>query len=193
MTLVVIFGPPAVGKMAVGLELEQLTGFRLFHNHMSADIVMKFFAFGEPAYGRLVSEFRTRLCEEVAASTLPGLIFTFVWALDDARDKAFIDKLSGIFTARSRDVVYVELTATLDERLRRNETPLRLAHKAPKRDVARSRELLLDAERKYRMNSNGDFFYPDSYLRIDNTALSAVDAAERIAEHFRLPSKPNAP
>jgi hypothetical protein len=31
MTLVIIFGPPAVGKMAVGMELEHLTGFRLFH------------------------------------------------------------------------------------------------------------------------------------------------------------------
>lgn len=28
-TLVVIFGPPAVGKMAVGFELERLTGLRL--------------------------------------------------------------------------------------------------------------------------------------------------------------------
>ncbi len=193
MTLVVIFGPPAVGKMAVGLELEQITGLRLFHNHMSADVVMQFFAFGEPAYGRLVSEFRTRLCEEVAASTLPGLIFTYVWALDDARDKAFVDRLAGIFTTRSRDVYFAELAASLDERLRRNESPLRLAHKAPKRDVARSREQLLDTERKYRLNSNEDFFYPDRHLRIENTALSAREAAERIPQHFPLPSKPNAP
>jgi hypothetical protein len=31
--LVIVFGPPAVGKMTVGLELERLTGFRLFHRH----------------------------------------------------------------------------------------------------------------------------------------------------------------
>jgi hypothetical protein len=35
VTLVIIFGPPAVGKMTVGLELERLTGFRLLHNHMT--------------------------------------------------------------------------------------------------------------------------------------------------------------
>jgi hypothetical protein len=34
LALAIIFGPPAVGKMTVGLELERLTGFRLFHNHM---------------------------------------------------------------------------------------------------------------------------------------------------------------
>jgi hypothetical protein len=30
---VVIFGPPAAGKMTVGRELAALTGWRLFHNH----------------------------------------------------------------------------------------------------------------------------------------------------------------
>ena len=40
MMLVILFGPPAVGKMAVGIELERQTGFRLFHNHMSVDPVM---------------------------------------------------------------------------------------------------------------------------------------------------------
>jgi adenylate kinase family enzyme len=32
MHLVVIFGPPAVGKMTVGHELTKLTGYKLFHN-----------------------------------------------------------------------------------------------------------------------------------------------------------------
>ena len=63
MTLVVLFGPPAVGKMTVGLELQQLTGLRLFHNHMTVDLVLQFFPFGEPPFRRLVSEFRTRLCQ----------------------------------------------------------------------------------------------------------------------------------
>jgi hypothetical protein len=186
MTLVVIFGPPAVGKMTVGLELERLTGLRLFHNHMTADLVMRFFPFGEPAYQRLVSEFRTRLCEEVAASDLPGLIFTFVWALDDPRDKEFVDRMAGIFAARGRPVCYVELAATVEERRRRNETPLRLEHKVPKRDLVRSRELLLDADRRYRLNTDGEFFYPERHLRIENTALEPPEVARRIVERFGL-------
>src|SRR6188508_1133674 len=58
MTLVIIFGPPAVGKMTVGLALERLTGFRLFHNHMTVDPVIRLFPFESPAYRRLVQEFR---------------------------------------------------------------------------------------------------------------------------------------
>jgi hypothetical protein len=188
MTLVVIFGPPAVGKMTVGLELERRTGLRLFHNHMTADLVMRYFAFGAPAYQRLVSEFRTRVCEEVAASDLPGLIFTYVWALDDPRDKEFVDRMAGIFTARGRPVCYVELAATVEERLRRNETPLRLEHKALKRDVAQSRELLIDSDRRYQLNTEGAFFYPERHLRIENTAIEAKDVARRIGERFGLGS-----
>lgn len=186
MTLVVLFGPPAVGKMTVGLELERLTGLRLFHNHMTVDLVLRFFPFGEPPFQRLVSEFRTRLCEEAAASNLPGLIFTYVWALDEPDDKQFVDRLTSIFTARGRQVCYVELAATLEERLRRNESPLRLAHKVPKRDISRSREQLLDTDHRYRLNTNGDFFYPERHLRIDNTALEALEVARRIVRHFAL-------
>jgi len=91
MKFVVLFGPPAVGKMSVGYELSRLTGLRLFHNHMTIDLVLPFFDFGHPSFQRLVGEFRRRVFEEVAASDLPGLIFTFVWALDLKADRKFID------------------------------------------------------------------------------------------------------
>jgi hypothetical protein len=187
MELVIVFGPPAVGKMAVGMELERITGLRLFHNHVTIDPVLRFFEFGTPAFSRLVGEFRTRIFEEVAASDLPGLIFTFVWALEDARDRAFIDRTCEIFRARGAGVHFVELAASLDERLRRNGTELRLAEKRPKRDLERSRSNLLSLEAGHRLNSDGDFFYPESWLRIDNTHLPPDAVARRIVEAFGLP------
>jgi replication-associated recombination protein RarA len=60
---VVIFGPPAVGKMTVGHELSKITGFRLFHNHMTIELVLNFFDFGDPQFEALVSEFRQRVFE----------------------------------------------------------------------------------------------------------------------------------
>ncbi len=54
MTLVIIFGPPAVGKMTVGLELQRITGFRLFHNHMTADPLLRLFPFESAPHRRLV-------------------------------------------------------------------------------------------------------------------------------------------
>jgi hypothetical protein len=191
MTLVVIFGPPAVGKMTVGMELERLTGLRLFHNHMTVDAVLPFFPFGSPGFRRLVEEFRRRIFEEVAASDLPGLIFTYVWALNDPTDKDHLDRLVKVFADRGSRVCYVELEATQAERLRRNETPLRLAEKKPKRDLESSRAHLLDADRRYQLNTKDGFFYPGQHLRIENTVLKPEDVARRIADHFQLPLQPS--
>ena len=86
MDLLFVIGPPAVGKMTVGKEIADRTGLRLFHNHMMIEPVLHFFDYEDPAFGRLVEEFRTRVFEEVAASDLPGLIFTYVWAFDEPAD-----------------------------------------------------------------------------------------------------------
>jgi hypothetical protein len=193
MRFVVIFGPPAVGKMSVGHELARLTGFRLFHNHMTIELALNFFGFGEPQFHRLVNEFRRRIFEEVAASDLPGLIFTYVWALDHPSDKEFVDRSCDIFRARGGEVYFVELEAEQSERLRRNESEFRLREKPSKRDVEESGRRLLEHDIKYRLNSAGDFFYRDNYVKINNTHLSAAEAARRIVEAFGFAAADNRP
>jgi hypothetical protein len=184
MHFVVIFGPPAVGKMTVGHELAQLTGFKLFHNHMTIDLVLNFFPFGHPQFGKLVGEFRRRILEEVAASDLMGLIFTYVWALNDPADKACIDDYATIFRDRGGDVYFVELEAEQAERLKRNSMEFRLAHKPSKRDIVRSQQNLLEADERYKLNSSHDFFYQENYLKINNTLLSAAETAKLIVSRF---------
>jgi hypothetical protein len=185
-TLVIIFGPPAVGKMAVGDALARRTGLRLFHNHLTIDPVLRFFEFGSPPFRRLVSEFRTRIFEEVAASTLPGLIFTYVWAFEDDSDARYVERVSAIFRGRGADVFLVELEASQVERLRRNETEFRLAEKVPKRDLAASRRQLLELDVKHRLNSTDELTGRPDYLRIENSALSPDEVAERIIQRFGL-------
>jgi hypothetical protein len=185
-TLIFIIGPPAVGKMTVGHELAARTGLRLFHNHQSIDLVLRFFPFGTPPFKRLVGEFRRRIFEEVAASDLPGLIFTYVWAFDDPRDAATVMEYSEIFRARGGRVLYVELSATQAERLRRNETAFRLAEKPFKRDLAASRDRLLEDDSTYQLNSRGEFDGREDYLRLETTELDASKVADLIVERFGL-------
>ena len=184
--LVIVVGPPAVGKMTVGHALAERTGFRLFHNHHTIDLVLRFFPFATPPFARLVGEFRRRIFEEVAASDLPGLIFTYVWAFDDPRDAAAVERYTAPFRTRGARVVFVELEATQAERLRRNETEFRLAEKPLKRDLAQSRQQLLETDAKYRLNSRGEFDGRPDYLRIDTTSLAASSVAERVIAHFAL-------
>jgi deoxyadenosine/deoxycytidine kinase len=41
--LIVIFGPPAAGKAAIGHLLAERLGYRFFHNHLTADPVVPHF------------------------------------------------------------------------------------------------------------------------------------------------------
>ena len=185
--LVFIVGPPAVGKMTVGHELAVRTGLKLFHNHQTIDLALRFFPFGSPPFSRLVNEFRRRILEEVASSDLPGLIFTFVWAFDLASDDATVEEYTEIFRSRGGRAVYVELETHQEERLRRNETEFRLAEKPFKRDLDASRKNLLALDDKYQLNSAGRFASRSDYLHVDNTHLSAAEVAERVIDTFGLP------
>lgn len=184
--LVVIFGPPAVGKMTVGRELAQLTGLKLFHNHMSIELALNFFKFGEPGFYSLLSKLRRFVFEEMAASHLPGLIFTYVWGFDLPSERPYVESVCDIFRARGGQIYFVELEADLEERLRRNETEARLAEKPSKRDVEESRARLLEDEAKHRMNSEGEFGGAENYIRINNTHLAPDECARRIVEAFGL-------
>jgi hypothetical protein len=119
----------------------------------------------------------------------PGLIFTFVWALELESERKFIDESCEIFRQKGADIFFVELEASQSERLERNESEFRLAQKFPKRDLEKSREGLLEGDAKYKLNSNDDFFYTENYLKIVNTDLPAAEAARRIVETFKLDPK----
>jgi hypothetical protein len=129
LDFIIVFGPPAVGKMTVGQELSRLTGYPLLHNHMTIDLVTELFDFGTPQFHRLVPAFRQMLVAEAAASDLPGLIFTFVWAFDKEQDKDFLDGLRDAVAEQGGTTYYAELAAGLDERLVRNRLENRLRHK----------------------------------------------------------------
>ena len=186
--LLFMVGPPAVGKMTVGHEIARRTGLRLFHNHQSIDLVLRFFEFGTPPFLRLVGEFRRRVFEEVAQSDLPGLIFTYVWAFDDPKDAEYVEQCAEIFRKLGGEVSFVELESSQSERLRRNETEFRLAEKPSKRDVELSRRRLLDADTRFQLNSKGVYDHRSDYFRLDTTQLSAVETAEKIIGRFKLPT-----
>ncbi len=136
MELVVVFGPPAVGKMTVGRELGALTGFPLVHNHLTIEPLLEVFAWETPSFQRLKEEFRRRILEEAVASELPGLVFTFVWGLQLAEDRDAVQWYVDLVAGAGGTVRFVELAAPLGVRQERNNTELRLAHKASKRDRA---------------------------------------------------------
>ena len=43
MKLILLYGPPAVGKLTIAKEIARLTGFKLFHAHLTSDLVEAIF------------------------------------------------------------------------------------------------------------------------------------------------------
>ena len=183
MKLVFIFGSGAVGKMTVGQELMKQTGLRLFHNHMTIEPVIALFG---TYNGKVVSEMREIIFREFAASDLPGMIFTYMWAFDRQADWDYVEHVKEIFAPYGTEFYYVELVAPQEVRLARNTTANRIANKPSKADVALSNDRLRNEDATYRLVSNEGEIPFENYLRIDNSHLSPEEAAGIIRRTFGL-------
>jgi len=185
MKFVMIFGPQAVGKMTVGHELENITKLKLFHNHMTIELVAPYFGFSDKMW-ELVGKFRQDIFEAAATSDMYGLIFTYVWAFDLQSDWDYVDKICKIFEDKGIEVYFVELEANLEKRIERNKTPHRLEHKPTKRDTAFSEKELVRTMDEHRLNSLEGEIKQENYIRINNTKLTAHEVAEIIKYRFSL-------
>lgn len=179
MKLIIILGPPAVGKMTIGQELEKLSGIPLLHNHMSLELVNRFFDFSTPSFDRLDRAIRFAIFKEIAASSLPGVIFTFFLALNGPSDQEYVDDIIQTFD-KGTELFYIELLADQKIRMERNTSENRLLHTPSKRNILVSKNSLLNADRDYRMNTLPGEFSDKTHLKIDTTHLDLSLVAQKI-------------
>lgn len=183
MPLLLIIGPPAVGKMTVGRAVADRSSYRLFHNHHSIEMLLDVFDYGTPPFNTLNGEVRRRVIEEAAAAGT-DLVFTFVMGMDEKGEADYLERLAAPY---GDDVAVVELVADLDTRLARNRTEHRLAEKKSKRNLDWSDANVRELEAGYRMTSVADRDAPGErllarwpHLVLDNTRLSPDETAGRI-------------
>lgn len=182
--LLVVIGPPAVGKMTVGRAVCARSDFRLFHNHHTIEPLADVFGFGSPSFDRLKDELRLRVIE-VAAEHGVRLVFTFVWPVDEEGDAATVREYIAPYVDRGLPVSFVELYAGLETRLVRNVQSDRIVAKPSKADLTWSDAHVRELEAGYRMNTDpADPGTPAAmvladfpHLRLDNTDLAPADAA----------------
>jgi hypothetical protein len=181
--LLVLFGPPAVGKMTVGRAIVANSSFRLFHNHMTIEPLLETFGYGTAPFQTLNAEFRRRVLEEAAAHGV-DLVFTLVWALDSEDDRVEVESYVDIFDK----VAFVELRADLRTRLSRNRTEERLLHKASKRDVEWSDDNVRQMDAEWKMTSAtgthaaGELLSRHPHLVVDTVGQSPSVTAARVVD-----------
>lgn len=184
--LLVIFGPPAVGKMTVGRAIADVSGFSLFHNHATIEPLLEVFgSWDHPAFKLLKDEFRVRVLHEAARHGV-DLILTFAWPVDDAADAEIVRSYIRPFVNAGKEVVFVELDADLDIRLERNRGESRLIAKKSKRDLTWSDAHLREVAAE-RMTTDPERPSPADavlaghrHLRLRTSDLSVAETAERV-------------
>lgn len=176
MNLIFIYGPPATGKLTVAKELAKKTNYKIFHNHLTVDLLLKFFKYGDPDFFSLNSKLRTTIFDGLAKSKLKGLIFTYCYAYKE--DNQFVKKVIRTITKNKGKVKFVHLFTdkkTLNKRVK--------GASRENFDKIKSKKVLNNALEKW------ELFKPIPFVKslsIDNTNIKPKTAAEMIKKHYKL-------
>lgn len=176
MKLVTLYGAPGVGKLTTARALAEQAGFKLFHNHLTFNLVRSLFEFPSRPFGKLAEQIRLSAFEAAADAGLPGVIFTLVYAAPD--DDAFLQRMIDAVERRGGEVMFVRLQCDVATHEQRVHSPERERYGK----IVDARSL---REAMTRWNLSSPIPMRES-LEIDNSSLSAEAVARRIVDHFRL-------
>ena len=172
MKLIFIYGAPAVGKLTVARELAKLTGFRLFHNHLTVDLVTSLFPFGSEPFVLLREKIWLEAFAEAARQNL-SLIFTF--NPERTVRARFIQDTIDVVEKESGEVVFVELTCAEEELERRMEG-------ASRKEFGK----LASVEQYRELKDSGAFEFPElpKRLSVETTNRSPADTAQLMSDYI---------
>ncbi len=176
MDLLFIHGMPGVGKLTVAREVAARTGHRLFHNHLTVDLVTAVFEFGSAPFIQLREQIWLDVFARAADAGLPGLIFTFAFE-PTVGDDFIAQTLETIETGGGR-VLFAELRC--DQR----ELEARLVQPSRQRfGKLRSLELLHSLQQTGGLQTPP---LPRPNFIVDITRLEPAVTAELICTHYAL-------
>ena len=172
MKLIFLHGAPAVGKLTVARELVALTGFRLFHNHLTVDLVSSLFPFGSEPFVVLREKIWLAAFAEAVRNNV-SLIFTF--NPERTVRESFIQDTIELVEGAGGKVVFVELTCAEEELEDRLD------------DASRKEFGKLASVAQYRtLKDLGAFQFPKlpNHLSLDTTSQPPEDSARLISAHL---------
>ncbi|MFA6417217.1 MAG: AAA family ATPase [Patescibacteria group bacterium] len=177
MTLVFIYGPPAVGKLTTAKSLAKITGYPIFHNHLSIDLITSTFKFGDDIFLKLSDEIRLLMFKAAAQEKINGLIFTFCYS--DPIDNNFVKKTINTIKKYNGRLVFVRLSCENKILFKRVVNNSRQSSSKIK-----DKEKLQKAIIKWNLLSS-KIKYP-TQIEINNSKLKPEASAKLIKKHFQL-------
>lgn len=178
MNLVLIYGPPAAGKLTIATELANITGYTLFHNHLTRDLIHNLYPneikHDINRHHGLVGKLRCEIfkyCSEQETN----LIFTFVY--ESPKKDGMIKDIIGSINKKKDRIMFVELVAPREILLGRvaNESRNKY-HKLIDKE-------LYDSFLKTRNYASLPY---EKILTIDTSKNNPAQSANQIIEYFKI-------
>lgn len=174
MKLIVLYGPPAAGKLTIARELEKLTGFRVVDMNLTLAAVTQLFPMGTSRYKELNRSFRWQLLEAAAQENLPGVILTHGYSHHE--NAPFIQGLIDLIKRHNGQIYFVYVTCPVQELEKRIDGPSRKQHIYKVNDIQTLQDLL-------KRRSFPQIPFVES-LVIDSSIVSPAQAAQTILEYI---------
>lgn len=176
MKLILVYGPPAVGKLTVTKALAEKINYKLVDNHTLVNPIAYVFGWESPERSRLADIFRVELFRSAAKCNI-DLITTSGGAGKSYND--FFQRIIKAVTSENGEVIFVRLTAPTETLFKRVENDSRATH-----------QKMMTGEWLQKMfDQKPDVFaraLVPPHLEIDTSLHSAEESAQMIIDYYHL-------
>lgn len=177
MKLILIYGPPASGKLTVANQLSKLTDFKVFHNHIINDMLDEFLDSKNEYYWKVGDQLKFLMIKSLAKSDLKALIFTMVYG-GKKESENLIKKIKSSIIKNNGNFYPIRLETN-------KETILKRVKEKSRKSFGKlsSKNGLIKFINKFGVNNILPF---KNQLTINNTKTSAKEVAKQIKKHYNL-------
>lgn len=173
MKLIVIYGPPASGKLTIASALAEKTGYKLFHNHLTIDLLKSVFEFGSLGFFKLSQNMRLDVFEAAAKQNIPGIIFTYVYDKDS--DDEFIHEVINRVEKNGGEVKFIQLYCDKEVLLKRVKEESRKQFQKVKSEEGLLKSLS-DADQMSSISFVDNHKIDSTHLSVEETVQKALEA-----------------
>jgi len=178
MDVILLYGPPGVGKQSIANALSERTGYPVFPNHLTLDAVHTILPRGHPEAPKALHQYRIWLTELAVRTGCPGLLHTIVYKLDES--DAYVYALRDTIAPAHGCLFPIQLFCSQDVLERRLVDP------------SRSDKKIKSVDKLNDLRGRAEIDKPIPYLEnlvLDNSLLSIPESANVIIEWCKLPIK----
>ncbi len=176
--LIVLYGPPGVGKLTVSKELSKITGLETFHVHQVADLISSLFDTGTKEFAESFESVWFSLLEKLLDVNKEGVITTLIYGvqtLEGKKDDVFFSKVIATAENKNAEVFFVKLECS-DEKLKERVASKGRESYKKLTDYKKVEEI----RKKYKVDRKIPF---TESIVIDTTNLTPSEAALEIKKH----------